>query len=444
MKILYFDCFSGISGDMFLGAMLDIGVQEDYLRHQLNKLKLSGYELEVFTDQRKGITGTRVNVRLLGEDDVHDHSHHCEDHEHHHDSNHHSHNHHDSDHHHHSHDHNHHQGHQHHVHHEAHRNLHDITKIIQDSDLSEAIKRISINMFTQVAKAEAKIHGKTIENVHFHEVGAVDSIVDIVGAAICIDALQVDKILFSSIAVGGGFVNCAHGKFPVPAPATVEILKGIRISSGEVEKELTTPTGAAIVKVLADEITNHKEFTIKKIGYGIGKRDNPVPNVLRVFLGEIDASPNLQLSKSEHTDIIIECNIDDCNPEIYPFVMEKLLEAGAMDVWITPIVMKKGRSAINLNVLCNQKKSEEMIQIIFEETTTIGVRTYGVTKVMMDRKTITLQTPYGAVSFKSILRDGKEIKCKPEFEDCKKIAIDHNMPLTKVYDTVKEIYRDRL
>lgn len=426
MKILYFDCFSGISGDMFLGAMIDIGVPQETLRESLQKLNLPGYKLQIYTDQRKGITGTRVDVKLLhdesGVPSIADHHH---GHPHHHETDHH----HDHDHH----DH----------HHHVHRNINDIKKIIDDSGLSDSVKKLSLNMFSHIALAEAKIHGKPLEEVHFHEVGAVDSIVDIVGAAICANFLRVDKILFSTIAVGGGFVNCAHGKFPVPAPATVEILKGIKITSGEVEKELTTPTGAAIVKVLADEITNRKEFTIEKIGYGIGKRDNPIPNVLRVFLGEMDSVAIQQPAKGNQVDKIIECNIDDSNPEIYPFVMERLLAAGAMDAWLTPIIMKKGRSAIKLAALCRSSKLDEMIQIIFEETTTIGVRTYDVSKVMMDRKLITLQTPYGPVGFKSIFRNGKEVKFKPEFEDCKKIALDYKIPINQVYETLKEIYKER-
>ncbi|GAB6087690.1 nickel pincer cofactor biosynthesis protein LarC [Alkaliphilus crotonatoxidans] len=409
MKILYFDCFSGISGDMFLGAMLDIGVPEETLRQGLDKLQLPGYSLEVFTDQRRGITGTRVNVQLL-----HDHSH-----GHHHKDDHHD-----------------------HVHHHQHRNLYDIKKIINQSQLSQAVKEMSITIFTHIAEAEAKIHGKSLEEVHFHEVGAIDSIVDIVGAAICIHALPVDKILFSTVAVGSGFVNCAHGRFPVPAPATAELLRGIKITSGEVEKELTTPTGAAIVKALADEIIDHKDFTIERIGYGIGERDNPVPNVLRVYLGEIDYS-NDEPVKEVPLNKVIECNIDDSNPEIYPYVMERLLEAGAMDAWLTPIVMKKGRSATTLTVLCDRNHLDTMVDIIFEETTTIGVRTYDVSKVMMDRRIVTLETPYGPVSYKSVFHNGREIKFKPEFEDCKRIALDYKLPINQVYETLRDIYRKR-
>ncbi|MBM7616362.1 nickel pincer cofactor biosynthesis protein LarC [Alkaliphilus hydrothermalis] len=410
MKVLYFDCFSGISGDMFLGAMLDIGVKEEYLRQQLDLLKVSGYQLKVYSDERKGITGTRAKVQLVHEHN-HNHSHHHLQHDHH------------LDHH--------------------HRNLQDITKIINHSQLNDHVKKISLEMFHHIAVAEAKIHGKSLNDVHFHEVGAIDSIVDIVGAAICIDCLKVDKVIFSTIAVGGGFVHCAHGIFPVPAPATVEILKGIKITSGGVEKELTTPTGAAIVKALANEFSDNKDFIIEKIGYGIGGRDNPIPNVLRVFLGKVEDIP-LRLSYTEKEQAkVLECNIDDSNPEVYPYIMERLFEAGAMDVWMTPIVMKKGRTATTLSVLCSQELMEDMLNILFLETSTIGVRSYDVEKTMLKRSFVMIDTPYGSVTFKTVSYNGKEIKYKAEYEDCRRIAKEHKLPLNQVYDTVNKIYQNK-
>lgn len=284
MKILYYDCFSGISGDMNLGAMIDLGVNKDYLISELSKLNLENeYKIEVRRDSRKGIEGTKVDVILKDNHEEHNHIH-GDDHQHSHEHNHehsdgHSHNHqhnHPDEHHQHCHKHNHH----------IHRNLKDIEDIINSSSLSDNVKKLSLNMFMKVAEAESKVHGKPLYQVHFHEVGAVDSIVDIVGAAICLDYLKVDKIMASSIELGGGFVKCAHGLIPVPAPATVEILKGIPVKSGIVPFETTTPTGAAILAANVEEFTDIKEFTIEKIGYGVGGRDTEIPNVLRVYLAK--------------------------------------------------------------------------------------------------------------------------------------------------------------
>ncbi|AIF50315.1 nickel pincer cofactor biosynthesis protein LarC [Pelosinus sp. UFO1] len=271
MKVLYYDCFCGISGDMNLGALLDLGVDEAYLRQELSKLNLDAeYELQVKKDNKKGISGTRVDVVLKDVMHIHKHDHHGEHHDHHH---------HEaqagmeSD-----------NGHTHH----AHRNLKDIENIIISSSLSDRVKKISLDIFMEVAKAEAKVHGKPLYEVHFHEVGAVDSIVDIVGAAVCLDYLKVDKIMASSVQVGGGFVKCAHGIIPIPAPATVEILKNVPIKSGIVPFETTTPTGAAILAANVDAFTDHMDFSVDKIGYGIGHRDLEIPNVLRIYLGYED------------------------------------------------------------------------------------------------------------------------------------------------------------
>ncbi|SET36513.1 hypothetical protein SAMN05660297_02161 [Natronincola peptidivorans] len=420
MKVLYYDCFSGISGDMNLGAMLDLGVSEEVLRRELKKLHLDEYQLVVTKDERKGITGTKVDIQLLHP--LPDHHHH-EDHPHHH-------HHHEStdshgDHHHHKEDHHH------------HRNLHDIETIIHNSHLSSEVKELSLKIFREVAVAEAKIHGRPIDEVHFHEVGAIDSIVDIVGAAICYDTLKVDKVIFSPITVGGGFVDCAHGRFPVPAPATTEILKGIPIVSGEIQKEMTTPTGAAIAKVLGEEFTTDKDFTITKVGYGIGHRDNVIPNVLRVFLGEVQ-------HQHRETAKMIDCNIDDMNPELYQYVMEKLLDKGAMDVYLTPITMKKNRPAMKLSVLCSQELEASLTEILFKETTTLGIRSYEVVKNMMSREVVKVNTPYGSIGMKLALLNGEVVKYKPEYEDCKKIAEEHALSIHEVYSMVQQLYFNNL
>lgn len=274
MTILYYDCKSGISGDMNLGALIDLGVDQDYVKNELNKLKINNeFELDIKKDKKMGITGTKVTVKLKDdlEDNNHEHSH--DDHNHDHLG--------------HTHDHNHNEN------HGKHRNFKMIKNMILESDLNDNVKKMSVDIFYEVAMAEGKVHGKPLEEVHFHEVGAIDSIVDIIGGAICIDYLNIDKVISSPLELGGGYVNCAHGKIPVPAPATLEILKDVPVKMGLVESETTTPTGAAILKAVANEFTKKKALTVKKIGYGIGNKDFNVPNVLRVYLGE-SKSENLK------------------------------------------------------------------------------------------------------------------------------------------------------
>ncbi|HEY5525328.1 MAG TPA: nickel pincer cofactor biosynthesis protein LarC, partial [Clostridium sp.] len=320
MKILYYDCFSGISGDMNLGALLDLGIDKGYLIEELSKLNLEGYEIKVSKGIRKGIEGTKVDVNLSSHH--HEHSHAniegacVHEHIHNEDEDGHSHVHKDEP----------------HIH-GVHRNLKDIEEIINCSDLSNKVKELSIKMFMEVARAEAKVHGKPLYKVHFHEVGAIDSIVDIVGAAICISHLNVDKIMSSSVELGGGFVKCAHGIIPVPAPATVEILKGIPVKLGAVPFETTTPTGAAILATCVTQFKDNNNFIINKIGYGIGNRDTDIPNVLRVMLVEEEDKPINNKNKfgelhakeynSEIFEQIIECNIDDMNSELYEYIIDK-------------------------------------------------------------------------------------------------------------------------
>lgn len=389
MRILYYDCFSGISGDMNLGALVDLGVDSDYLIKELAKLQLSSeYEIVVKKDLKNGISGTKVDVVLTHKE--HDHKQ-------------------DED------------------HHEHHRHLADIAAIINGSTLNDKVKKLSLDMFMRIAQAEAKVHGQPIEEVHFHEVGAIDSIVDMIGAAIALDYLKVDKIMASPVQVGGGFVKCAHGLIPVPAPATVEILKGIPMKSGIVPFETTTPTGAAILAANVDEFTDKLNFTVQKIGYGLGSRDLEIPNVLRVYLGEVKSREEVE------EQYLLETNIDDMNPEFYSYIEEQLFEKGALDVFKTPIIMKKGRPAIKLSILVNTQKEKEITDIIFKETTSIGIRKYKVEKVMLARDFKTLQTKYGNVMIKKSYYEGELVKYKAEYEDCKKIAADNNIPLAKVY-----------
>jgi len=401
-RILYFDCFSGISGDMTIGALLDLGIDQNLFLAELNKINLDEYEVEIKKGLKKGISGTDFTVHLH----THEHSH---EEEHHHN---------------HGHEHEHHQAEKPHNH--AHtRNLADIYTIIDNSELSEYVKTASKNIFLIVAEAEAKIHAKTIDEVHFHEVGAVDSIVDIIGAAICVEMLKIDEIQCSEINLGSGFVHCEHGIFPVPAPATLEILKGVPVYSKNAKKELTTPTGAAILKALCHEFGSSPDFIIEKIGYGLGKRDMETPNVLRVIIGK---------RKTNSTLTMLETNIDNMNPEIYSYLFPKLLENGALDVFTTPIVMKKNRPANILSVLCKEENAEQMEAILFTETTTLGIRKYNVERNELERKIEKIYTTHGEVNLKIASKNGTIIKFSPEYEDCSRIAMETGIPLIQIYN----------
>jgi len=375
---------------MHLGAMVDLGVDTGYLKEELGKLNLDGYHLSIRRAERKGITGTKVDVIVDSHDDHH-----------------------------------------------PHRTLSDIQEIIEKSALSDRSKKWSMEIFLALAQAEAKIHGKGIDEIHFHEVGAVDSIVDIVGAAICMDTLDVDRVLCSPIEVGSGFVDCAHGRLPVPAPATAEILHNVPIMSEGASCELTTPTGAAIAATFANIYTVKKNFRILKTGYGVGERDTDVPNVLRVFLGETDDE---YYGENKQDTIIIETNIDDMNPEVYEHVIERLLTNGAKDAYLTPIIMKKSRPAVQMSVLCREKDADRMTDIIFEETTTLGIRKYRVERTMLDRQVVTVETTYGPVDVKVGMYRGTVLKFKPEYDQCTRLATEHEIPLTRVYEMVREAY----
>jgi len=407
MKILYYDCFAGISGDMNLGAMIDLGIDPEYLKKELAKLPVHGYELKVEKDIRKGITGTRVQVLI---DDQHQH---LKDHHHDHGNG----------------EHNHH-----------HHTYGEIRELISGSHLDEKVKDISLAIFSKIAEAEAKIHNKPVDDVHFHEVGAIDSIVDITGAAICINFLEPAQILCSVIELGGGTVKCAHGIYPVPAPATAEILKNIPVRKGTVDYEATTPTGAAILAACVDRFTDKSDFSILKTGYGIGSKDSSIPNVLRVFLCETITEDESETVPS----FIIECNIDDMNPEFYDYIIDSLFSAGAKDVFITPIIMKKSRPAVKLSVLCTPEAENRVKEVLFRETSTIGVRKYNIDKTMLDRKIELVSTKYGDVNVKSAFYQGVCIKSKPEYEDCIKIARSKKIPVSHIYREVeKELAKNK-
>jgi uncharacterized protein (TIGR00299 family) protein len=403
MKILYYDCFAGISGDMNLGAMIDLGVDVNYLKNELTRLPVHGFELVTEKDMRKGISGTRIQVVV---DDQHQqesgHSHH--------------------------------HGHEK-EHHHQHNSYREIRQMISASALNDKVKDISLAIFAKVAEAEAKIHNKALDDVHFHEVGAIDSIVDIVGAAICIDQLEPDLIQCSTIELGGGMVQCAHGLYPVPAPATSEIVKNIPVRKGTVNYEATTPTGAAILAACVNEFTDKADFKIIRIGYGIGSKDAVIPNVLRVYECEVNNDKETQTIPS----YIIECNIDDMNPELYDYIIDSLFSAGAKDVFITPIIMKKSRPAVKLSILCTPDAESRINEVLFRETSTIGVRKYLIDKTMLDRKIEQVTTRFGEVRVKSAYYQGVCIKSKPEYDDCTKIARSKNIPISQVYHEVEKV-----
>ena len=385
MKTLYFDCFSGISGDMNLGALVDVGVPEEYLIEELKTLHIDDeFSLKFEVTQKMGITGTRAHVH------VHEHHEHGHDH-----------------------------GEDHHHHHE-HRNMHSISHIIEGSSITKRAKEWALKIFERIAVAEAKVHGTTVEKIHFHEVGATDSIVDIVGAAVCLDYLNVDKIMASKVEVGGGFVNCAHGTFPVPAPATTEILKGIPCTYGKVDSETTTPTGAAILAAMVDEFLATPELVIEKIGYGLGYKDFKIPNVLRVMLGESVESQSRDYDVEDN--LLIETNIDDMKSEDYEILMERLLSAGALDVFVTPIIMKKSRPANKLSILLTLDKKDELLSILFRNSTSFGVRITKAEKNMLKREMSIVETSFGPVKIKKAIINGKIEKWKLEYDVVKTIA----------------------
>ncbi|RLD71623.1 MAG: nickel pincer cofactor biosynthesis protein LarC [Bacteroidetes bacterium] len=385
-RILYYDCFAGISGDMNLGALVDLGVDAGHLERELGKLNIEGFRLEVKADMRKGISGTKVTVVVD------------------------------------------------HPENEKHRHLSHIEELINGSSLSDSIKAKSLAIFDLVAEAEAKVHNISKEKVHFHEVGALDSIADIVGAAICQEYLEVDEIQASPVQLGGGFVKCAHGMMPVPAPATAEIVAEIPVKTGLVDYEATTPTGAAILAATVDRFESRMELVVLKTGYGIGQRDGEIPNVLRVYLAE--GSKRVPEDVEEEEAVMLECNLDDMNPERYTHVMDLLFEAGAADVFIIPIVMKKSRPGHMLSVLCSSDSVDKMKEILFTETSSIGLREHTLKKSMLRREMVVVSTKYGEIEVKRSYFNGKVVNEKPEFEQCRKLAREHGVTLEEISNEV--------
>lgn len=378
--IAFFDCFSGISGDMTLGAFVDLGVPVDWLEETLKKNLLTDFDLSVTAISKMGIAAKKINVIARCNEQ---------------------------------------------------RDYATIRDMITVSSLQDAVKTLSLQMFEKLATAESKIHKCPKEHVHFHEVGGVDAIVDIIGTALCIDFLGIRKVFASKIPIGTGFVNCSHGKLPVPAPATVEILKNIPVYGTDVPFEMVTPTGAVIVSTLAESFGNMPDMLVSKIGYGSGTRDlDSRPNLLRIFLGKP--------APVSETVVMIETCIDDMNPEVYGFLMDRLFADGVLDVYLVPVFMKKNRPGTLLQVLCPHHEKEAVIHRILTETTTLGVRFYDVERRLLDRETVTLETDYGPVEAKKVISPDGCSRIVPEYEVCRTIAEKNNIPIRTVYDKISQ------
>jgi uncharacterized protein (TIGR00299 family) protein len=389
MTLAYFDCFSGISGDMTLGALVDAGVSIDALRAELARLDLPGYEISAERVKRSGLAATKVRVIVDGDE-------------------------------------------------RKSRRLPDIIRIIEGSSLSSAIRNSSSRIFKQLADVEAKVHATTPDNIHFHEVGAVDAIVDIVGSVIGLELLGITRIMASAINVGSGTVKTAHGMLPIPAPATAELLTGIPFYQSSPPFELTTPTGAVILSTLGSSFGPLPPMKVDRIAYGAGDKDFPgQPNVLRLLIGEP------VVTYEEDTSLVIETNIDDMNPQVYDYLIETLMRQGAQDAYLTPIIMKKGRPAVLLSVLTDKTKSDVVLDTIFRETSSIGVRIQEAGRKKLSREIREVDTVYGKIRIKISKRDDEVLTITPEYDDCRKIAEEKQIPLKQVIEEAKNIFSRR-
>jgi len=427
MNTLYLDIFSGISGDMFLGAMIDIGINVGELNKAISKLNIGDVKIEPKKINSSGISAIKVDVIVhesIHESDIqkiiYEHTHRHPDKHHHNDNDTHNHSENESN-----------KG------EHTTRNFLDIKQLIENSNLSDWVKEKAVKVFTRIAEAEGKIHGCSLDNVHFHEVGAIDSIVDIIGACIAIELLGKPKVICSPVIEGSGFVTCAHGQFPLPAPATLEILaaRGIQITQCNEPGEMVTPTGAAIIAEFAEQFSPMKSLKPTRIGYGAGSREGQTrPNVLRAILCESTESKSVERDWETDAISVIETNLDDINSEILGSFIEKALQSGALDVFYTPIQTKKNRPAIKLTLLCPVENTDEFASLILNETTAFGVRFYETIRRKLKREFLVVKTKYGDVRIKEGKLNGKIVQAAPEFEDCKMLALKSNMPIRIVYE----------
>jgi uncharacterized protein (TIGR00299 family) protein len=399
MRALYFDCFAGVSGDMLIGALIDLGVDLDALSNQLSSLGLSAYQVKAERVKRSGIAAVKFNVEV---DEGKQPS----------------------------------------------RKLADICEIINRSELSAQVKARSIQIFERLAEAEAQVHGSTRERVHFHEVGAVDSIIDTVGAMIGLDMLGVDRFFASPLRLGHGLVQTQHGLMPVPAPATAELVRGVPVYAGEIEGEFVTPTGAAIVATLCEGFGPLPEMQITRVGYGAGSRDpKGFPNALRIVMGDVSESSAKVENESLHQNdsvMVVETNIDDMNPQAYGFVMERAFALGALDVFIIAAQMKKARPGTLLTVLCEPAKTDSIIDMLLRETTTLGVRYYESKRRVLERAIETVETEYGSVRMKVARAGDRTLHFLPEYDDCARLAAEHEKPVIEVQSAAIAAYRERM
>ncbi|HEY0728900.1 MAG TPA: nickel pincer cofactor biosynthesis protein LarC [Pyrinomonadaceae bacterium] len=389
MRTLYFDCFAGASGDMILGAMVAAGVDANVLREELSRLNVDGFNINFETVDRSGLSATYARVET-----AHEHKH---------------------------------------------RHLSDIKHIIESSGVSDAAKKLAIQIFTRLAEAEARVHNEPVDHVHFHEVGALDAIVDIVGAAICFDLLKIDRFVSSPLHVGSGMIQMAHGRFPVPPPAVAELLKGVPFYSTDIQGELLTPTGAAIITTVCEEFGPIPQMKTETTGYGAGTRQyKDFPNVLRVMLGETGGD-----GATDERLWMIETNIDDMSPQLLGHVMDRAFENGALDCYFTPVQMKKNRPGVLLSVLCETQQKESLMNLLFTETTTLGVRSYEVTRRALRRSMARVETQYGPIDVKVAHLNGRIVNEMPEFEQVRAAAAKAGVPLKVVEDAVRSASRDR-
>ena len=381
-KTLYFDCFAGASGDMILGAMVGAGVDPNYLREQLSLLRVDGFSIDFETVNRSGLSATYARVET-----AHEHKH---------------------------------------------RHLSDIRQIIEAADLTDYVKKLSVQIFTRLAEAEARVHNEPIDRVHFHEVGALDAIVDVVGAAICFDFLKIDRFVCSPLHVGSGMVEMAHGRFPIPPPAVAELVKGVPFYATDIKGELLTPTGAAIITTVCNEYGPIPKMTTESMGYGAGTREyKDFPNVLRVLVGETTADA------ADEKLWMLETNLDDASPQIVGHVMDRVLELGALDCFFTPVQMKKNRPGVLLSVLCGPDEKEAVMKLLFVETTTLGVRSYEVTRRALERSMVQVETQYGMIDVKVARLDGRIVNEMPEFEQCRAAAAKAGVPVKIVEEAAR-------
>jgi len=381
VRLLFWDCFAGISGDMALGSLLDAGAPPEGVRAVLSGLPLEGWTLEVHEEKRGGLRATKVKV-LTGRE-------------------------------------------------QPHRRLPDIVEIIRAGGLPEPVARDAVRVFTSLARAEARVHGVSPDRVHFHETGAVDAIVEIIGTVAALHLLQVEQVRLSPLPLSRGFVQCAHGTLPVPAPAVLELIRGFPTRPAEVEAELVTPTGAALAVTLASTAGGFPGLIVEEVGYGAGTATLPFPNLLRAVLGRAEPPLPSRL-RTEGQVTVLETVLDDVNPEHHPYVLERLLAAGALDAYLTPLIMKKGRPGIKLTVIADADEWNSLVTVILKETGTLGLRVRREDRVVLDRRMLTVDTDYGPVRVKVALLDGRVLRVKPEFEDCRACALQHRVPLRTV------------